>query len=671
MRNIWEWLLQTASVSLVALILLAVKELMRDQLSPRWQYGVWSILALRILFPVNVSRGLIPQLPLWLEAHKSQVEAKWDSAYTAPYDPLSLRHILPIPAGAPRSVTDWMFVFFTAGAVLCLLWYVLSYLRLRLRLRRGRRVSAAVQDQIDAVCATYGLKSCRAVEVKGLPSAFVCGVCRPVLVLPADRHIDDKILLHELLHLKHRDAWASMLWCVLRCLHWYNPLLHIVINRIENDMESLCDQRVLERLEGEERRAYGMILLDMANDRYPRAPGTTSVSNGGKNIARRIAAIVRFQKYPRGMALLSVCIVLSLLVPMLIGFAPAADSEAYHPDHGELAQAMAHTRLRRCSTVAGAIDTYAKGLLLGNGIYIATASPLARQHTLSEAMRQNEDNYLMAWVLDVGRELANVDRSAGYELYEVTAQEDGSYTAYLVFAVNGVDDDLLDISQYADEREVVFGCTVIVPIRVYREQGSFVVEERGARTVLAVRPDQSKYIYDEALPFRRQLRAVTEHGTLEMSYRTCFVVDNHVQTASGTLAVMFGTQFDTTPKPDATFETVHVSYFMQYVCTPDAQGRMPQQHVSILTAELDTPDQIRDDFPDIDPTQHVQGSSTGGYAWMNRPVTEGWDGTLWHGSSSTYYEIDEKELSFPAAFRVRILWDGEIVQDTVLKEVAS
>ena len=38
--------------------------------------------------------------------------------------------------------------------------------------------------------------------------------------------------------------------CLLRCLHWCNPLLWYCWDRAQNESEALCDQRVLERLEG-------------------------------------------------------------------------------------------------------------------------------------------------------------------------------------------------------------------------------------------------------------------------------------------------------------------------------------------------------------------------------------------------------------------------------------
>ena len=48
MTNLWAFLLQTLYVAGVGLLLLAIKTLLKDKLSPRWQYAVWAVLALRI-----------------------------------------------------------------------------------------------------------------------------------------------------------------------------------------------------------------------------------------------------------------------------------------------------------------------------------------------------------------------------------------------------------------------------------------------------------------------------------------------------------------------------------------------------------------------------------------------------------------------------------------------
>ena len=129
---------------------------------------------------------------------------------------------------------------------------------------------------------------------------------------------------------------------------------------------------VLERLEGEERRAYGVILLSMADGRYARAPGTSSMANGGRNIKARIQAIARFRRYPAGMALASGCVAAVLALTCLGGVSGAAEVPG-GTDRGALA--LAQAQLNRPTTVAGALDTYAKAILCDSPVYFSMVLP--------------------------------------------------------------------------------------------------------------------------------------------------------------------------------------------------------------------------------------------------------------------------------------------------------
>ena len=445
MTSLWSLLLQTIGASLTAVVLLCAKGLFREQLSPRWQYGVWGILALRILLPAGVlGRSLFPWGRVALEAAKTAVEGGLSSALCAPYD--VTRVYAPVPLflkGFPRpgSITDVLFYLYAAGVVLSLLWFLGAYLGLRRTLKRARRPEPERLAQLEAVCARYGLKvPARIVVCPAAESAFVCGPLRPVLVLP-EGETDDKVLLHELLHLKYGDVWAGVGMCVLRCLHWCNPFLWYCWDWAQNDCEALCDQRVLERLEGEERREYGKILLSMAGDRYARAPGTSSMANGGANIKRRITAIARFKRYPAGISLAAGCIGVVLGVGCLMGAAQAVDLSELSP---ALPLALAQTRLSRPTTPAGALDTYVKAVLSGNGLYLSMVTP---QDELPELVERLEAGRLQSDPLDLTGVLREVRlyyvhqsrdgipyRSylADWSVYEFIEHPDGSYTGLLV-----------------------------------------------------------------------------------------------------------------------------------------------------------------------------------------------------------------------------------------------
>ena len=436
MENIWAFLMQTLAASVAAAVLLVAKGLFLDKLSPRWQYGVWAILALRVLLPAGLlGRSLVPLGRLTLEGAKSSVELTLGSALTDPY---GLTQVLaPVPLfrpAIPVSVTDWLFVLYAAGVFLTLLWFALGYLALRRRVARGRTPDRAVLDQLRRVAERYGLKAPRrVVALPGVESAFVCGPLSPVLVLP-ERAVDDKVLLHELLHLKYGDLWAGVGMCLLRCLHWCNPLLWSCWDRAQNDCEALCDQRVLERLEGEERRDYGVILLSMADDRHARTPGTTSMANGGTNIKHRIASIARFKRYPRGVGLGSWCVAAVLAVACLAG----AGQAAAVPDGREYGSIpLAAARLNRPATAAGALDTYAMALLNNSPLYLYMVSPAEEAPALFRAAcRPSHENGLEldgGLFDELGFWKSNGAWMAEWSVMNLISDGDGGYTGALFF----------------------------------------------------------------------------------------------------------------------------------------------------------------------------------------------------------------------------------------------
>ena len=567
MTDLWSFLLQTLTAAGAAAFLLVVKYLFRDKLSPRWQFGIWGLLALVLLWPAGQGgRYVLLNWPLWLETLKT--------ALTGDYSLIRVVAPIPLPAplGGPQTPLDVLYLLYVAGVVVLLVWYALTYLRLRLALRRG---TPADDTQLRRVAAQYDLPLCRAVEVEGLPSAFVCGVIRPVLALPAGQAVDDKVILHELLHLKYHDAAWGLLICLFRCLHWCNPLLWYCADRAGNDAEALCDQRVLERLEGEDRRDYGIILLSMASGRYARAPGTSSMANGGRNIRERIEAIARFKRYPAGMALASVCVALVLLFPLVLGQGQtlAKANGLGHSDELEFHTAMASARLTPCTTAAGALDAYGKAVIEQNGIYRALCAPIDQQADLAaqmEAFAHGPDNWVHEhWESGLpGR----ADHTAGYFLYNLT-ETDGGYTAVVVFPLQLA---YLDGSDAPPVYETENGNAYAAwqAVRAERQGDRWVVLPQGAFQVAELqlaREDLSLLRYgDPALPAAVTYAADVDGLRLEIAWQTVHTVDNAVETGG---SWFFGPSatFDTRPKPSARFDAaMEYSYFTGSETVPGA-----------------------------------------------------------------------------------------------------
>lgn len=647
MGNIWEFLLQTLTVSLAAAVLLIVKYLLADKLSPRWQYGVWGLLALRALIPAGMTRQVLLPLPVWVDMWKTAAERGLGSAYASPWSPLDAGSVLPLPSGAPRSLTDWLFLVYVLGVLGWLLWKAAAYARLRLVLRRGTPASAEVSARLAAVCEKYGLRSCRAVEVEGLPTAFVCGVIRPVLALPRGG-ADDKVLLHELLHLKYFDAAQGIFWCLIRALHWCDPFMHYVLDRVGNDLESLCDQRVLERLEGEERREYGGILLGMANAKYARAPGTSSISNGGKNISRRIAAIVRFKLYPRGMALASVCIVLVLAAPLLLGSAGTDIGHMYPGPQRELDRSLAAARTTRCQTPAAALDTYAKGLIYDNGVFLAAASPFEKHGELYEGMRASRAEGWVAYHYESEPEQYAIDSGSGYLINNLVCSE-GVCEAELILTVNYVA-DLENGGWLKDADGDTLTGLYVVPVRAWEAEG-WVVEETGERQFIA--PDG--LVYDpvslarwgnDVLPWRDTVSVERECGTVTLR-RNLYAVA--ADAGFGLSGVPQGYS-DSVYRPNAEFKPVAELFCVEYACN---EANLPQSGAKLEMLPLGS----------VDEAYAIDGTEYESSGWRS----DSWDGKVYTMSEEFRYDTPLLPEPEAKAAAVRITLGSEVVDEFVME----
>ncbi len=684
MTNLWAFLLQTLSVTLVGLLLLVIKQLLQDKLTPRWQYAVWTVLAARILLPVQAGStyALLP-LPLWVETVKTAVERHLTSAYTDLYAGVRISLPLPWVTGAPASVTDWLFLVYCAGVAVVLIRYLVTYRRLRRLLRRGNPAPEAVIDQVARVGETYGLAPCRVVVIPGLPSPMVCGLVHPVLALPEGKLVNNPVILHELLHIRHRDAWQNLFWCLCRALHWCNPVVHLLLNRVGNDLESLCDQRVLEKLAGEARRSYGLSLLAMANDQYPRAPGTTSISNGGKNIARRIEAIARFKAYPRGMALASVCVTVVLLGSCLLGTAkPSLDrldswNTAGFAEGGlDQAQSIAITHLTRCSTVAGALDTYAKGLMASNRLYLMMASPRETRQALEEACWQEGNLALpdpeeLVQVYPIATDSgwpAAADPpqrravpydvlSQDYGIYNLSLEADGSYTALLT----------LRADQHSMEPTWSSHSLLCCPVRVYWEEG-YVVEPAGERSLYVAPQSEDTYytLFDSLIDYSflppAKVYAAEENGD---SVEIRVLQKTTVARETPETVDFFGmsTQsFSTVPEPDADFGETSRPYYIRYGFTGTQEERDTLIYLCVQVMAM-SPGEASD-FSEMDRfAADVETTSTASWSSNNsssvvESIPPDWDGEILWGSGLTT-DGSRQNLPFPENFAVRVLWNGQ------------
>lgn len=113
-------------------------------------------------------------------------------------------------------------------------------------------------------------------ESTAINSPMLMGFWRPRIYLPqamlaemAGRENDICLMLHhELVHYKRKDILYKWLFQAALCVHWFNPLVYVFSRRFNVDCELACDETMLKLLSEEGRRAYGNVLLDVAQKHW-------------------------------------------------------------------------------------------------------------------------------------------------------------------------------------------------------------------------------------------------------------------------------------------------------------------------------------------------------------------------------------------------------------------
>ena len=195
------------------------------------------------------------------------------------------------------------------GMLLSLIYLLYSYLKTR------RRLSHAVlaEDTTSERLIHTGWRLAPVYECDELPSPFAMGIFHPVIYIPFGLEAcrREMILLHEQYHIRRRDHLVKLFASVLLAVYWFHPLVWLSWVILCRDMEMSCDEKVLELLGSEQRKAYSLTLLQFASG---ESAGYVPLGFGEPNVKSRIKHVLRFKKAAVGTGVVGVVILIATIL---------------------------------------------------------------------------------------------------------------------------------------------------------------------------------------------------------------------------------------------------------------------------------------------------------------------------------------------------------------------
>lgn len=319
------------TVSLAALVPLILRRLMKKRYPARMVCVVWAILALRLLVPVQLT---LPQAPVQVMPRTNYVVQSNQTAFRQAGLPVAqnparwvtgtqAQMLSAADTGTVKTVdiADILLTLWLAGVISCILWQGIGYYRL-IRSLKGKSRSVERADLhtiLQEQCADLVIDREIPLRVSAAADCpMLAGFIHPTLYLPDERisRTDAAFIFrHELTHYKHGDLWLKLLLLAARCLHWFNPLVHLIARFAQEDIEAACDDAVIRGHDGAYRRAYGETILRSAIAQAQKRKALVSCfGDDKKTLMHRFEGLFDKSVKKRGVALV---VMIALLVGSL------------------------------------------------------------------------------------------------------------------------------------------------------------------------------------------------------------------------------------------------------------------------------------------------------------------------------------------------------------------
>ena len=321
--------------SLAILAMLVLKPLWRERYRAKTRCWLWLALAVFLLLPVDFSVKNAPvqaappkDYTLFVGTDKTTIQSTdnlfGDMAEKSGQSPAQVRDtIIQRPVTNPEQkttryipVTTILFYGYLAGAAAFLLYQGVSYALFCRTVRRWKRdVSRAdYAAMLSDTARDLGVSAPEMIVCEAISTPAVTGLLRPRLLLPHERYDVQElryILRHELCHLKRRDMLLKLVLLAANAMHWFNPVVYLMLRQADEDIELACDSAATDGLELPERAAYSRTLLAAVQSSVRALPATTCFGGTVERLKRRITNVLGAQK-KRGLGVVALVLALTL-----------------------------------------------------------------------------------------------------------------------------------------------------------------------------------------------------------------------------------------------------------------------------------------------------------------------------------------------------------------------
>lgn len=325
--------------TLVGLVIFIIKKVCYKSISPRWISRIWIIFIISLIIPIQLKSSfsvynIIPitednfsySVNRYIE-NENNINSINDEENDIKFIPkMTSNEIIGEGIISPKyNIKELIPIFW--GAIVCamILSYMLTYCFFVFKIRDKIYENSNIVQILKKAKEKLNLKTNITVvkqDIIKMPALF--GVFNPRIlindnVLNLSNEEIEYVFLHELSHYKRKDNLFNILITFLKCIYFFNPLIYILLNNVKDDLELATDEMAMENESQETQKQYSKTLVKLSiidSDKF--LIQTLCVSDGKKNLERRIDSMKLLEKFKNKKLIISIIAIILILFTCLI-----------------------------------------------------------------------------------------------------------------------------------------------------------------------------------------------------------------------------------------------------------------------------------------------------------------------------------------------------------------
>ncbi len=286
----------SVDASLLLIIVLLMRMLVRNKVPKQTFLILWGIVACKLLIPYSFYSKLsiqpmLKNLVVTL-THSNDAESMHNTIEIAQTSNTFYHQFLLV------MTSDFLQYLWACGGIGVLLFFLVTYVRFLKEFQTA--IPVKNNEYLDQWLNDHQLKRTIQIAVSDrITTPLTYGIFNPVILLPKSTNWEDAasiqfILMHELIHIKRFDVLWKVILMIMVALHWFNPLVWLMYFLVNRDIELTCDERVIRQFGDKAKSAYALSLINMADETYTVTPLCNHFSKNG--IEERIVSIMTLKK---------------------------------------------------------------------------------------------------------------------------------------------------------------------------------------------------------------------------------------------------------------------------------------------------------------------------------------------------------------------------------------